>query len=290
MIKIHKHLVFFIGALIILLALTGVILYKYGPLFLHQTIYYCQEFMALFFPQIPKVLVFLVGAAIVKLVSVFAGVYFFGSNLPREQVLAKSVSALVEKLNLAGKVFIFTDSRLLAFCRGIFRPKIYLSTGLAQVVNCQELEAVLRHEKYHLDHRDGLAYLVASITLTLFPHFPVLADLIRQYRLQRELNADQAVVEAMNGSGFIISVIRKFLQAGPATAPVLAPALAEWDTLELRIKSLVRLKTVHPRLSLIKIVFSLVSAAVMLGLIVAPLKTVELHRQRQDVMLVCLAR
>jgi beta-lactamase regulating signal transducer with metallopeptidase domain len=33
----------------------------------------------------------------------------------------------------------------------------------------EELEVILRHEKYHLEHRDGLTLLLATVVESLFP-------------------------------------------------------------------------------------------------------------------------
>jgi len=296
MIRIPKHLAFFTGLLAVLLVIATLILQKYMPIFLHHTVYYCQELMRSFSVQMPKSLgpVMVIAAAVLggvvvsKLIDAFVKMYLFRKKLLRKQSVPQVTYALEKKLSLIGKVSIIEDSRPLAFCFGIRQPKIYLSTGMLQMTNQQELEAVLHHEKYHLEHRDSLTHLVASIAVSLFPFFSILTDLMNRYHMKREMNADQAVVKAMKGTTSLIAVMKKFLLHEPTPIFAFAPALAQWDTLELRIKALVKQKVVYPRPSFMRISVSFLSMAVMYGLLIAPVSAIELHDKQEDVMMVCV--
>ncbi len=296
MIRNHKHLLFFSSVLTTLLVATTLILKKYVPLFLHHTVYYCQELMRSFSIQMPKSLgsltmtfgTILGGIFLLRLLYTFVKIYLFRQQLLAKHRSRKSTHVLEKKLNLIGRVLVIEDTRPLAFCFGIRKPKIYLSTEILKITNHQELEAVLLHEKYHLEQRDGLTHLIASMTTSLFPFFPVLTDLINKYHVNREMNADETVVQAMRNATPLISVIKKFLLQDPTPVFAFAPALAEWDTLELRIKALIKQKVLYPRLSFIRVGLSFLSMAIMYALLVAPVNAVELHDKQEDVMMVCV--
>lgn len=49
------------------------------------------------------------------------------------------------------------DEQPHAFCAGLFRPQVYVTTGAAAILDEQALEAVLVHERHHARRRDPCA-------------------------------------------------------------------------------------------------------------------------------------
>ncbi len=230
----------------------------------------------------------LVGVVSVKFIMTFVKIQRFRAKLLTKRVLNKQLEVLENKLSLKGLVVVIKDSKPQAFCFGIRNPKIYISTGLLQLTTPQELEAVLRHEKYHLEHKDSLTLLIGSVTASLFPFFPVLTDLVHQYRIKRELNADQAVTDSMANASSLVSVLKKLINQEYAPAYAFTSSLADWDTLELRIKTLLKQKTARQNISLMRVGISLISGFVMYTLLIAPVNAIELHDNHQDVMMLCM--
>lgn len=296
MIRIHKQQVFFIGLLGALFALTATVLQKYIPLLLHHTVYYCQELLNSFSIQLPKslgismftVAFILMGIVATKFMMTVVKIQRFRKRLLSKQVINAQLGVLEEKLDLKGSIVVIKDAKPQAFCFGIRNPKIYVSIGLLQLTSSQELEAVLRHEKYHLEHKDSLTMLLGSITASLFPFFPVLTDLVYQYRIKRELSADQAVTESMTNASSLVSVLKKLINQEYAPAYAFTSSLAEWDTLELRIKTLLKQKAVRQDISFFRVGISLISGLVMYVLLITPVNAIELHDNQQDVMMLCM--
>ncbi len=229
----------------------------------------------------------MVGIVFLKLAYTITRIYFFRKAL-QTQPLPIRYSTLIKKINLLNKVFVINDNKPFAFCFGIRNPKIYISTRLLALTTMSELEAVLHHEKYHLEHRDSLTHLLASMTHSLFPFLPILIDIIKHYQIQREVNADHAVTQAMNGNESLVSVLKKLMCCTPTPVFVLATSLAEWDTLELRIKALIEQRAVYPKVSFLRIGISVISILMMYGLLIAPVNAIDLHENNEDVMMVCM--
>ncbi len=296
MIKIHKQQVAFLGLLGAFFVLTTAILNKYVPLLLHHTVYYCQELLNSFSIQLPKGLGFsvfgialiLMAVVAIKIVMTVIKIQRFRHHLLAKRVKNDQLKFLEKKLALNDKVVLMKDSRPQAFCFGMRNPKIYISTGLLDITTTHELEAVLRHEKYHLDHKDGLTLLLGSVTASLFPFFPVLTDLVNQYRIKRELNADHAVVNSMPNASALVSILKKLITQEYAPVYAFTSSLAEWDTLELRIKTLLKQKSNRAHFSLTRIGISIISGVVMYVLLAVPVNAIELHDSQQDVMMLCM--
>lgn len=86
------------------------------------------------------------------------------------------------------------DRRAVAFCHGLLRPAVVISSGLVEDLTDEELEAVLVHEGYHLRQRDPLRILVARTVAAIAFAFPVVRDLAAGVEVASELNADRAAI------------------------------------------------------------------------------------------------
>lgn len=295
MIKTYKTPAAVAGLLAILVVLTGIILQKYLPLFLHQTVYYCQEIFKSISIQLPGGFneILLTGSFFLTIIIVLKFIFTahnagqFRKKLNSQIIPTVGIQPLLAKLRLENQVLVIKDTQPLAFCFGISRPMIYLSSGLLGMLKKNELEAVLRHEKYHLDHKDSLVLFLVSTTAALLPFFPILIDLINFYRTKQELNADQEAIRAMSNARSLVSVLRKFLLYKPSLSVAFVPALAEWDTLNARIKSIVHKKAYGIKISLSHLIVSLLSVLVTYGLMLVPVNAVELHDKTRDIMMVC---
>lgn len=296
MIKANKYLVVF--ATVFSLLTVGVTLasHKFLPLLFQHTVHYCQTLVSSFSMRIPNnfgllltgLLIFMFIISFMKFFLTYVKVQSVRKKLVSQIKSQPRFTRLLKKLELEGKAFLVESNKPFAFCFGIRHPKIYLSTALVKLMNSKELEAILIHEKYHLEHRDGFIMLFATTTKSLFPFFPLFRDLIKNYQIEREIQADRAAIQRSGTSQSLVSVLKKLLLCKPVYDMAFVAAMADPDTLELRIKALIGTKLPSKGYSKFNTLLSILSLTVLAALVVAPVQAVELHDQENDVLMVCL--
>ncbi len=292
--KVNKYLLIFIILFLVLTISVSLLLYKFFPLLIHHTIYYCREMINSLSFQIPDGLGMFIFITIsitllttaIKLFSTFLHIYRFRKKLFDSIPLLHSHAALLKKIHLIDKVVMVQNNKPFAFCFGIRSPKIYISTKLVSLVTLSELKTILLHEQYHLEHHDALTLLVANITASLFPFFPLFSDLITSYRTEREILADKAAIKG-NSHKHLISIFKKLLQYEPDYAYSVVPALADPQTLDARIRSLVHGVHYQQTVILKNILISLFSLGIIALFIMTPVNAVELHESGHDAVFLC---
>ncbi len=298
MTKINSYAWFFLGIFVVL----GTLLYnacaKYIPFLLHNTVYYCREMLqsVLMQPIRLNIKFFMMwGFAaltlyiIVKVFLTVLRVFQQHKSLEEKIVEKDSILPLAKKLHLVNKIRVIQDEQVGAFCFGFTRPKIYISTQMLAITTSDEIEAVLRHEKYHLEHHDTLIMLFAVFTQSLFPFFPLLTDLIAMYRTQREIKADNAAITAMDdGKEHVRSVLSKLLHYDLYPALAIVPSFMDAQTLETRIRTITKKTIFSPCLSIRNVVISILSVAILGGLTIAPVQAIEFHDMGEDAVMACV--
>jgi len=287
MVKISNNLFVFSGLIFLLGISSFVFLQKFLPLVSH-TVYYCQSFVNSLSTPIPYYLgaipfllfsVFLC-ITVIKLSVIYVKVRFLRKNLIRSLKLNTSFVALLKKLQLDRKTYLIESKKHFAFCLGIRNPRIYLSTGLVDILTTKELETVLHHERYHLNNRDTLTMLIASIGESLLPFFPLLSDFLTNFRIEREIKADAEVIRGLGDEKPLISVLKKLLKA-PSYTAVTASAIANHDTLEPRIRALVKKEIYFQKFKTKHILMSLFSVLVMSIITIVPVQAFEIHHEEK---------
>jgi hypothetical protein len=92
--------------------------------------------------------------------------------------------------------FVIDDPRQRAFCAGLLRPRVYLTTGALEVLDEQALEAVLMHERHHAHRRDPLRLAAGRVLARALFFLPGLAELGRRREALAEISADESAIEA----------------------------------------------------------------------------------------------
>lgn len=92
---------------------------------------------------------------------------------------------------------VFEDTRPLAFCAGLLRPRVYVSTGALAMLDEPALHAVLRHEQHHLRCRDPLRLAVGRVLSGALFFIPGIATLARDQQSLAELAADEWAIAAV---------------------------------------------------------------------------------------------
>ena len=86
-----------------------------------------------------------------------------------------------------------------AFCAGLLRPAVYVSTGAVRRLSGDQLAAVLAHEQLHRLRRDPLRIASARVLGEALFFVPLLRGLTRRYCMLAELAADDHAVAALGG-------------------------------------------------------------------------------------------
>ena len=90
---------------------------------------------------------------------------------------------------------IVADPRPVAFCAGLLRPGVFVTTGALERLQPDELSAVVEHEAHHALRRDPLRLLIAQVLADAFA-IPTLRDLPERQHATADLAADAAAVAA----------------------------------------------------------------------------------------------
>lgn len=290
--RTNKYLIVLSSFFIFSSVILGVLLKKYILLLLHHSIYYCQEMANALPIRLPgnlgkvSIVVFptIFTIITIKLAITWIKSLRIKNHLYSTLVYSDKIKQLIKKLNLQNKTFVYQNNHPSAFCFGFKNPKIYISTGLIQILSELELEAVLRHERYHLENRDTLMLFFASIMQWLFPFFPIISDISKNYRIQTEIAADDSVIKGMQNSKSLISVLGKLVAYEPKNPLAFVPSLADWDTIEIRIKKLVKQKVEYGKIPLGNIAISLISFVILSALALTPVNAVEFHDKGKDIV------
>jgi Zn-dependent protease with chaperone function len=190
------------------------------------------------------------------------------SLVARKVALPEIVARAAAGLRLEGRVDVVADERPFSFCYWFMRPRICLSTALAERLDAEELRAVLLHERYHLRQRDPLRLVVARYFAAGLYVVPVVDELLGFYTLQKEIAADQSAVRASGGVGSLASALYKLLpDANDVSLGLLVP-VSSLSVTEARIDQLVGGRQVSLALSPLSVALScgaLVAAAVLVA-------------------------
>jgi BlaR1 peptidase M56 len=89
---------------------------------------------------------------------------------------------------------LIADPQPRAFCAGLFRPQVYVSTGATAILDEEALNAVLAHERHHARRRDPLRLATGRVLARALFFLPELADLVERHQALAELSADETAV------------------------------------------------------------------------------------------------
>ena len=294
--RINNQLVLF-GSIIIFLSLgIFLVLQKFLVLPLTKTIYLCQSFISSMFSfQIPHYLSFIPSfilfgillTVLFKLVFAYIHIYTTRIKLNSDVVSSKKFDEILIKLKIFENTLLVKDNIPFAFCFGIRHPKIYVSTAMLKITTQKELKAILLHEKHHLQKKDTFTMLLASVAQSLFPFFPFISDLLHNFKIEKELQADSEVIRELGTSESLVSVLRKLLSKKSYNF-VLAASIAEGDTLEPRMQFLLKRKNYVKKFRFRNVVVSLFFVIVFGLLLFTPVEAVNLPMQKDNSTMVCL--
>ena len=132
------------------------------------------------------------------------------------------------------RVELFRAPEPMAITLGYFSPRILLSTGLLEVIDERELEAVLHHEAAHVANKDPLRTFLSDACRTALPFIPIIRYAASQFDVKKEVEADATAIKIMGSPAPLASALAKVI-AGmpgePALGVGISPTEARIDAL-----------------------------------------------------------
>lgn len=131
-----------------------------------------------------------------------------------------------EARRAAVRLFLLPASRRVAFCTGLVRPRVVVSSGLLAELDLEEQKAVIWHEATHARGREPLKCLLARLAASTFFWIPLLHELLERYQLVKELAADRRAVARTSRRAVAGALAQVLAQPTPAGAVGLAELAA----------------------------------------------------------------
>jgi BlaR1 peptidase M56 len=95
---------------------------------------------------------------------------------------------------------VIDDERPRAFCAGLLRPRVYVTSGALAILDEPALDAVLIHERHHALRRDPLRLATSRVLAGAMFFLPVLRELGRRQQALAEMSADESAVNSASGN------------------------------------------------------------------------------------------
>jgi Zn-dependent protease with chaperone function len=90
--------------------------------------------------------------------------------------------------------FVIAGERPHAFCAGLLRPRVYVTSGALAVLDERALRAVLGHERHHARRRDPLRLAAGRVLARSLFFLPGLGELTRRREALAEIEADESAI------------------------------------------------------------------------------------------------
>lgn len=114
----------------------------------------------------------------------------------------------------AQDIVVINHHQSLAFSVGFRTPNIVLSTGLLEMLDEQELEAVIHHETYHQKNQDPLKTFLLQLVSQVMWYIPLTKWSYENYKIISELAADEYAIHKMGSELGLGSALIKLIKNG----------------------------------------------------------------------------
>ena len=155
-----------------------------------------------------------------------------------------------------------------ALTLGVIRPRIVVSTGLLQSLEQSELDAVMEHEKFHLQHRDPLAIFLLSMLSISMWYIPLFRWVLDKYKIMIEIMADQFAMSTNCSAKDLGSALLKMLKLqGQVPGPSVSYASFAETSINLRIMHILEPQTqLSLRMPLLRTLISIAALLILVTL------------------------
>lgn len=144
------------------------------------------------------------------------------------------------------RMMIVEHASPIAFTMGLWLPIVVVSTGLMEMLDDDELEAVVHHEAFHQMHRDPLRMFILSLLASVMWYMPIMRWSKQQYNIIREVLADHYAIGCLGTSAHLGSALLKMLKQGKAPRMPFAHVSFADTSINYRIRQLLEPDTDIP--------------------------------------------
>jgi Zn-dependent protease with chaperone function len=95
---------------------------------------------------------------------------------------------------------VIDDERPHAFCAGLLRPRVYVTSGALAILDEPALGAVLTHERHHARRRDPLRLATSRVLARAMFFLPAARELGLRQQALAEMSADESAINAAPGN------------------------------------------------------------------------------------------
>jgi Zn-dependent protease with chaperone function len=160
--------------------------------------------------------------------------------LPLRETPPARLRTLLEAHNLSAENIVYLNLTVPhAFCLGFWRPRIWLTSDLINLLSDEELTVVLAHEVYHCRRRDPLRLLISRALKSAFFFLPLVGDLANFVELQQEIAADQSVIEYLGDDLPLLCTLQKLLTQDMKGTPLPSATFTPFNVTEARLRRLI---------------------------------------------------
>jgi hypothetical protein len=93
-------------------------------------------------------------------------------------------------------VTVIDEERPQAFCAGLLRPRVFVTSGALAILDEPALNAVLAHERHHAHRRDPLRLATSRVLARALFFLPALRELGLRRHALAEISADESAIDA----------------------------------------------------------------------------------------------
>lgn len=142
-----------------------------------------------------------------------------------------------QSVGLEGRVVLVDTPGPFSLTYGMIRPRVAISAGLLEVLDPDELSAVLVHEAHHVRSADPQKVVVARTLCRALFVLPAVAALVQRYLTARELEADRRAVRAVGVANLAGALLKATAGRSPLSGGAAAGLVGD-SCLELRLQQL----------------------------------------------------
>lgn len=159
---------------------------------------------------------------------------------PLRETLPTRLKALLPQHRLSVEDVVFLNlAPAHAFSLGFWRPRLWLTAGLVNLLTDDELLAVLAHEAHHCRQRDPLRLLIVRTLKSAFFCLPQVGHLAEAAELQQEMAADRSAIAHLGSDLPLLCTLHKLLKQGSTGLVSSTAAYSPFNVTEARLRRLI---------------------------------------------------
>jgi Zn-dependent protease with chaperone function len=130
--------------------------------------------------------------------------------MPAPPILVGAVQRAAQAFGIpAPKLVLWSSAQQILVCRGLFHPRIVVSTGLVQWLAADELEAAVAHEMVHVVWRDPALGWILMLVRGLFFFNPAVQLVARAIVQDIEGRADEAAAHRLGSPHALVRCLSR---------------------------------------------------------------------------------